>query len=132
MHRTHSRFNHIVSAWAILCWSTAAIAGGALPFDADAFKEATKAGKPVLVEIHADWCAECKAQNIVLTKLTQEPAFRNVVRFRVDYDRQKELVNFFKARKQSTLVLYKGDAEITRLVGETNERKIRQMVDKAM
>ena len=123
---------YIVLACAILCCSSLVFAAGQAPFDAKAFKAATDAGKPVLVEIHADWCGECKAQNLVLNRLTLEPRYSNLIRFRVDYDRQKDLVKAFHARKQSTLVLYKGTTELARVVGETNENKIRDMVNKAL
>jgi thioredoxin 1 len=119
-------------ACAALAITGVANAAGAAPFDAAAFKSATDAGKPVIVEVHADWCGECKAQNQVLTKLTAEPAYAGLVRFRVDYDRQKELIRKFGARKQSTLVLYKGSAEVARLVGETAEAKIKAMLGKAI
>jgi len=127
-----NRALQILSVCALFCWASLAPAVSQLPFDSSAFNAAKDAGKPVLVEIHADWCGECRAQNLVLNKLTGEPAYANVVRFRVDYDRQKDLVKTFKARKQSTMVLYKGTAEVARVVGETSEKRIREMLNKAM
>ena len=38
----------------------------------------------------------------------------------------------FGARYQSTLVLFKGKAELARSVGETSEDKIRAMLSKAI
>src|SRR5579863_5200744 len=80
-----------------------AYAGIQRPFDQQAFKDAQSAGKPVLIEIHADWCPTCKAQLPILNKLSAEPTYSNVVRFRVDFDSQKDLVKKFGARTQSTL-----------------------------
>ncbi|MPZ46580.1 MAG: thioredoxin fold domain-containing protein [Betaproteobacteria bacterium] len=119
-------------ACALLSTAGCALAAAPAPFEAAAFKAAAEAGKPVIIEVHADWCGECKAQNQVLTKLTGEPAYANLVRFRVDYDRQKDLVKKFGVRKQSTLVLYKGNTEVARLVGETAEAKIKAMLGKAI
>ena len=31
-------------------------------FDAGAFAEAQKAGKPIFLAVHASWCPTCKAQ----------------------------------------------------------------------
>ena len=101
-------------------------------FNEDAFKAAKAAGKAVIVEVHADWCAECKAQNLVLNKLTADARYAEVVRLRVDYDKQKDLVKAFKARKQSTLIFFKGEVEVARVTGETNANRIKALVDKAV
>jgi len=101
------------------------------PFNERAFKAAQDAGKPVLIEIHADWCPTCKAQLPILNKLSSEPAYAPIERFRVDFDSQRNLVKRFKAATQSTLVLYKGKVELARSVGETDEGRIRAMLDKA-
>lgn len=112
--------------------STLAIAAPRVPYDEGLFRTAQAAGAPVLVEIHADWCGECKMQDRVLTRLVEEPAYARFVRFRVDYDRQKDLVRSFGANHQSTLVLYRGDKELARAVGITSEAKIRELLDKAI
>jgi thioredoxin-like negative regulator of GroEL len=100
-------------------------------FTAQAFKAAQDAGKPILVEIHADWCPTCKAQQPVLNKLSGEKACSNDVRFKIDFDSQKDLLRQFNAKTQSTLVLYKGRTEIARSVGETDESRLRAMLQKA-
>jgi thioredoxin len=112
--------------------SAPAHAAAQRPFDEQAFKAAQEFGKPILVEIHADWCPTCKAQLPILDKVSSEPKFLNLVRFRVDFDTQKDLVRQFKARIQSTLVLYRGKSEVTRSVGETDEARIRAMLAKAL
>ena len=101
------------------------------PFDEQAFEATQNAGKAILIEIHADWCPTCKAQLPILNKLSGEPAYSGIERMRVDFDSQKNLVKRFKAKMQSTLILYKGKAEVARAVGETNEGRIRAMLDKA-
>ena len=119
---------------AILALATAPLSAQASaerPFNDQAFKAAQDAGKPVLIEIHADWCPTCKAQLPILNKLSGEPAYAPIERFRVDFDSQKSLVKRFKATTQSTLVLYKGKTEVARSVGETDEGRIRSMLDKA-
>ena len=122
----------VVSAAALLLTSTASLAAEPRPYDASAFKAAQAANKPILVEIHADWCTECKVQSRILNKLSDQAPYNSVVRLRVDYDKQKDVVKEFKARKQSTLVVFKGDKELGRAVGITSEDKIRALVDKAI
>ncbi len=116
---------------AIAAAPLAALASAQQPFTEQAFQAAQEAGKPVLIEIHADWCPTCKAQLPILNKLSQQPAYSGVERLRVDFDSQKAVVKRFKATTQSTLVLFKGKTEIARSVGETDESRIRAMLDKA-
>jgi thiol-disulfide isomerase/thioredoxin len=132
MHTSFRSVAALVSTFALLLAPSIALAADPRPFDPSAFKAAQAAGKPIVVEIHADWCTECKMQNRVLNKLSDQPPYANLVRLRVDYDKQKDVVKEFKAKKQSTLVVYKGDKELARAVGITSEDKIRALVDKAI
>jgi thiol:disulfide interchange protein len=132
MQSEFHRLVKVASTFAFVLFSSLAAASGQQPYEAGAFKAAQAAGKPVLVEIHADWCTECKMQNQVLSKLTREAAYAGVVRFRVDFDKQKDVVKAFGARKQSTLVIYKGDKEVGRAVGITGEDRIKALLNKAI
>src|SRR6185312_10547655 len=113
---------------------------GALPasaaewktFDTAAFAQAQKEGKPILVDIFAMWCPVCRAQNPILTQLTRQPKFDNMVVFKVDYDEQKADVRALKATSQSTLIVYTGETEKGRTVGDTNQASIAALLDKAL
>ena len=109
-------------------WATPA----AVPFSADAFKAAQASGSPILVEIHADWCPTCKAQNPILDKLTADPKFKDLVVFRVDFDSMKPVVKQFGAQMQSTLIVFKGSAEQGRSVGDTRQASISALLDKSL
>ena len=101
-------------------------------FDAKAFAEAQNAGKPILVAIHAPWCPTCKAQAPILGDLLADPKFRELVYFVIDFDSQKDLVNRFGARMQSTLIAFKGAREEGRSVGDTNRASIYALVGKSI
>lgn len=58
-------------------------------FDAAAFEAAQAAGKPILVEVHADWCPVCAKQKPITGKLLSRPEFRTYSSFTVDFDGQK-------------------------------------------
>ena len=102
------------------------------PFDAAAFAQAQKDGKPILVDIFAAWCPVCRAQNPILTQLTREPKFDDMVVFKIDFDDQKDAVRAVKATSQSTLIVYKGETEKQRSVGDTNAASIEAMLDQAL
>ena len=109
-----------------------AFAASQQAFDGKAFAEAQKAGKPILVAIHATWCPTCKAQNPILSKLMAEPRFKDLVYFVVDFDSQKDAVKYFGARVQSTLIAFKGATETGRSVGDTDPSSIAALLNKAL
>jgi thioredoxin len=96
-----------------------ALAATGPAFDANAFADAQKAGRPILIAIHASWCPTCKAQVPIVSELRADPRFKNLAYFEIDFDSQKDLVNHFGARMQSTLIVFKGDKEEGRSVGDT-------------
>jgi thiol-disulfide isomerase/thioredoxin len=98
------------------------------PFTRQAFQSAQNAGKSILVEIHASWCPTCQAQKPILGKLFNDPKFKNLAVFRVDFDSQKDEVRNFKARIQSTLITFKGTQEVARSVGDTNADSIADLL----
>ena len=108
---------------------TPAFAADPQPFDAKAFADAQKAGKPIFVGIHASWCPICKAQKPILSELMADPKFKNLVYFVIDFDSQKDLVQRFGAQKQSTLIAFKGDKEQGRSVGDSKRESIAALLN---
>jgi len=102
------------------------------PFDAQAFEDAQAAGKPILIEVHAPWCPICKAQAPILARLSSAPKFKDMVRFNVDFDTQKDLLRKFNVRMQSTLIAFKGKQEVARSTGDTNAGSIERLLDKSI
>ena len=86
----------------------------------------------ILVDVFAAWCPVCRAQNPILVQLTREPKFKDMVVFKVDFDTQKDDLRALKAQSQSTLIVYKGDKETGRSVGDTNSGSIEALLDTAL
>jgi thioredoxin 1 len=120
--------------------AVAATAGFALPslatetrtFDQKTFAAAQKAGRPIFVGVHASWCPTCKAQDPILGELMAAPKFNDLVYFVIDFDSQKDAVNLFGVRAQSTLIAFKGEKETGRSVGDTNRSSIAALLDKTL
>ncbi len=102
------------------------------PFTEADFAAAKKDGKSILVDIFAVWCPVCRAQNPILTQLTREPEFKDLVVFKIDFDTQKADVRELKATSQSTLIAFKGETEKARSVGDTNPASIAALVKSAL
>lgn len=122
----------------ILIATVAASAGALSPafatspqdFNAKAFADAQKAGKPIFIGIHASWCPICKKQHPILSELMADPKFKDLVYFVIDFDSQKDLVQRFGAQKQSTLIAFKGAVEQGRSVGDSNRASIAALLNK--
>lgn len=123
---------HALALTAALLLAGAAHAAAPVPFDAAAFEAAQGEGRPILVQISAPWCPICKTQKPILAALSAEPRFKDLAVFTIDFDSQRDLVRRFEARMQSTLIAYKGKAEVGRSVGETQPEWIEQLLEKAL
>ena len=126
---------HLVSALSLLMlplsnWQAAAMERK--PFDAKAFADAQSAGQPILVEISAVWCPICRVQKPILSNLAGKAKFKDVTLFEIDFDTQKDLLRTFNVQKQSTLIAFKGRAEVGRSTGDTNPTSIEALLDKAV
>jgi thioredoxin 1 len=116
----------------MLLGSTPASAAEWKDFTAGDFAAAKSAGQPILVDVFAAWCPVCRAQNPILVQLTKEPKYKDLVVFKLDYDTQKADLIALRVQRQSTLILFKGDKELDRSVGDTSEQSIEGMLDKTL
>ncbi len=112
--------------------STSAFAADTIAYSPTQFDAAQKTGRAILVEIHASWCPTCKAQVPILAALEAKPEFKDLLVVRVDFDSQRDAVRRFGARMQSTLIVFKGDQEMGRSVGDTNPASIAALLNKAI
>lgn len=108
---------------------------GSLPFSADAFAEAQKASKLIVIHVNAFWCSTCELQRpmlaTVLAELRKTPAFNDLLLFNVDFDQQKDIVRRFDVQVQGTLIVFHGGAEIGRSIGDISADDLRTLLTRA-
>lgn len=134
----------ISSPLAVLAFSVSALSGVVVsapavaaapavqPFDQAAFDAAQKAGKPILIWVHAPWCPVCRQQAKTIARVTAQPAYRNMQVFRIDYDTQKDLWKKFGATMQSTVIGFHGKRETGRIAHETDDAKVAAVISSAI
>jgi thiol-disulfide isomerase/thioredoxin len=105
-----------------------ALAAPTRKFVLEEFRAAQAADKSILVEISASWCPVCRKQKPILAKLLAEPRFREMVSFDVDFDAQKDIVRLMETRMQSTLIVFRGQDEMGRTMGDTNPQSIEALL----
>lgn len=107
----------------------------AMPFGeyrSESFVRLLATGGPIVVHVHADWCAVCKAQLPVMERVLAGPAYKNVRAVRVNFDREKQFLTDYKVVRQSTILVFRGGKEIARLSYETDPARIEQTLERAI
>jgi len=90
-------------------------------------------GQVVFVDYFATWCSTCRTQSRVIEQLTQDnPAYQATMKFvRVDWDQysRDDVTTSRNIPRRSTLIVLKGDAELGRVVAQTGQGPIRELLD---
>lgn len=122
----------LAASFAAIILTGPALAAETVPYTATGFETAQKAGRPILVEIHAPWCPVCKAQTPILADIKKSKDYDKLLVMLVDFDTQKDDVKRLGAQKQSTLIAFKDGKETGRSVGDTNPASLAALVAKTI
>jgi|TARA_R100000789_G_scaffold63680_1_gene60363 thiol:disulfide interchange protein len=118
---------------ALFMVSPLALAGDRFEPYSEARLEAAQAeGRPVFIEVAADWCSTCKRQAPLIEALLAEPAFSEYVALKIDWDAEESAARALGAPRQSTLFVYKDGEQIAMSVAETNPEKLRSLLEKGL
>lgn len=101
------------------------------PFSPDRFKALQAAGEVVLLDVFADWCPTCAQQQKVLAAYRAQHPNAKFTILEINFDRDKQWVREYKAPRQSTLILYRGDRQVWYAVAETRSEVIFAELNKA-
>lgn len=97
-----------------------------IPYTKKDFLNAQKQGKHIVIDVWKLGCPTCKAQKPTLEKAREK--FPNAIFMKVDFDKQKNIVQKFNVIKQSTIIVFKGKEETGRVLGETDESKLLALI----
>ena len=94
-------------------------------FDKELFNKAQSEGKIVVVSSWMKYCSSCANQMKVLQKAKKKGElldikFDNIKYFSFDVT-NSEIANLFNVQYQTTLLIFKGNQEVYRSIGETTE-----------
>lgn len=112
--------------------TSAAFAAEFRNFDSAAFAEAQAAGRPILIDVGADWCPVCRAQAPIIRDRAANADFANLIVFRIDYDNQRAAWRQLNVRRQATLIAFHGAHETGRLVAATDPAAIEGLMRSAI
>ncbi|MGH7042154.1 MAG: thioredoxin family protein [Acetobacteraceae bacterium] len=134
MEEDPMRLTHALAAGLVACAlaTGAADAATTAPFTQAAFRAAQAEGRPIVVDIYASWCPTCAQQHKVITRLERDPAFADLMIYKVNIDTQKPVMREFGARMRSTLIAFHGKTEEARSIGATAPAAIKALMEKAL
>jgi thioredoxin 1 len=125
-------FSVILAAFVSSALPATALAAPVQKFSNAALQAAQRSGKPVLVDVHADWCPTCRRQAPTIEAISRDTAFAKLVILKLDFDTQVAERAALGVRKQSTLITFNGRNERTRATGTTDPAQIRVLAATAL
>lgn len=102
------------------------------PFSSERLDALQNEGRPVLVEVYADWCSTCRRQSPILSRLLAEDEFSRLGALKLDWDVQRSDALALGAPRQSTLFVFRGGERVGMVVAETNEQRLREFLASAL
>jgi thioredoxin 1 len=112
--------------------SSQALARDFAAYQPDNFPKLLATGGPIIVHVHADWCAVCRAQMPIIDRALAAPAYANVRTVRVNFDKDRQFLSDYKVVRQATIIAFKGGKEVARLTYDTDEERIRKILAAAL
>jgi thioredoxin 1 len=100
-------------------------------FTPERFAELQAQDALILIDVYANWCPTCAAQQRILADFQSEHAEVPLHILEVDFDNQKQYVTRFQAPRQSTLILYRGEERVWFSVAETRAEVVFAELTKA-
>lgn len=101
-------------------------------FDEQALAAAQSQGRPVLVDVYADWCSVCRVQHGHINAIIADPAYDRLLVLRLNYDTQKTQRRALNVPRQSTLIAYNGRVETGRVIAATDRGVIAALLQSTL
>ena len=97
-------------------------------FSTDIFEEAKASGKTIVINSYEVWCGTCGKQTKILDQAEKE--FKNIIFLSYEQSKNKNIAKKLGIKFWTTIVVYKGNNEVARIVGQTNKKIIYSAIQK--
>jgi len=99
-------------------------------FSIETFEKAKASGKTMVINSYEAWCGTCSAQTKVLNQAEKE--FKEVIFLSYEQSKNKNIANKLGIKFWTTIVVYKGDNEVIRNIGQTCKKAIYSAIQKGI
>jgi len=90
--------------------------------DLGKLQEATQKGVSLLF-FHNTWCKNCEEIRPTVEAVSEDPQFEEVYFAEIEFDKNKDIANYYVVRGFPTIVILKDGAEKSRLEGKNHSRE---------
>lgn len=97
----------------------------------DEFESELKKNEVVLVEFFGTWCMPCKMLSSILDKVDEKMENKLTI-LKVDVDANMDLVRKYGVLTTPTLIVFKNEMEVDKVVGFRQEKQIIDLVSQYM
>ena len=118
-----------ISLFLLVCLSANAVEKKT-NFSEEIFENAKASGKTVVVNSYEVWCGTCSKQTKILDQAEKE--FTNIVFLSYEQSKNKGIAQKLGIKFWTTIVVYKGDNEVARIVGQTDKETIYSAIQKGI
>ena len=99
-------------------------------FSEEVFEKAKASGKTVVVNSYEIWCGTCSKQTKILDQAEKE--FKDVVFLSYEQSKNENIAEKLGIKFWTTIVVYKGNDEVVRIVGQTDKKIIYSAIQKGI
>ena len=99
-------------------------------FSIEIFEKAKASGKTVVINSYEVWCGTCGKQTKILDQAEKE--FKDIVFLSYEQSKNENIAKQLGIKFWTTIVIYKGDNEVARIVGQTNKKIIYAAIQKGV
>ena len=99
-------------------------------FSEEVFENAKASGKTVVVNSYEIWCSTCSKQTKILDQAEKE--FKDVVFLSYEQSKNENIAEKLGIKFWTTIVVYKGNNEVVRIVGQTDKKIIYSAIQKGI
>ena len=99
-------------------------------FSEEIFENAKASGKTVVVNSYEVWCGTCSKQTEILDQAEKE--FTDIVFLSYEQSKNKGIAQKLGIKFWTTIVVYKGNDEVARIVGQTDKETIYSAIEKGI
>ena len=98
-------------------------------FSTEIFEKAKASGKTIVINSYEVWCGTCSKQTKILNQAEKE--FKDIVFLSYEQSKNKDVARLLSIKFWTTIVVYKGSNEVSRVVGQTDKKVIYSAIQEA-
>ena len=119
----------LIASFLFVCLSSKAVEKKT-NFSEEIFENAKASGKTVVINSYEVWCGTCSKQTKILDQAEKD--FKDIVFLSCEQSKNKDIAQKLGIKFWTTIVVYKGNDEVARIVGQTDKEIIYAAIQKGI